>query len=127
MKKYWIEIDDSFLSFIEVIKHTKENISFVKKSKVDIDNIDALAVNIKNAIIVTKEDIKNIDSNALTAYVKDLKTTKSLLHIIIDKAINNVEHIIDSLPKDNYDNMSKEELIDILRNKENKENKEIRG
>ena len=124
MKKYWIEIDDNFLSFIEVIKHTKENISFVKKSKVDIDNIDALAVNIKNAIIVTKEDIKNIDSNALTAYIKDLKATKSLLHVIIDKAINNVERIIDSLPKDNYDNMSKEELIDILRNKENKE---IRG
>ena len=36
----------------------------------------------------------------------------------MNKSISNVESIIASLPKDNYDSMSKEELIALLREKQ---------
>ena len=118
MKKYWIEIEDRCISFYEVIKHTKDNLDFVKNNKAtDCENLDALIVNIKNALVVLPEDVNNIDRADLSKYIKDLKSSRAMINFFVNKAINNVESIIASLPKDNYDSMSKEELIALLRNK----------
>ena len=116
MRRTWVEINAS-IPFIKVIEHTKDNLEFVSNSKDDIENIDALIVNIKNAFIAIEEDLKGIDKNTLTRYVKDIKKSRELISLIMNKSINNIESIIASLPKDNYDSMSKEELIAILRNK----------
>ena len=106
------------IRFIDVIKHTKDNLDFVSKSKDNYENLDALIVNIKNSLAVIDEDVKNIDKDVLTTYIRNLKKSRELLMFIINKGINNVISIVDSLPKDNYDSMSKEELIALLREKQ---------
>ena len=118
MKKNYTEVIASLISFVKVIKHTKDNLEFVKQSKDDCENLDALIVNIKNALILIEEDVKSIDKHTLTKYVKDIKKSKELISFIMNKSISNVESIIASLPKDNYDSMSKEELIALLREKQ---------
>lgn len=105
------------IEFIDIIEHTKDNLDFVSKNKNDYENLDALIVNIKNALVVTKQDVNGIDKDTLTNYVKDVKKSKELMFFIMNKSINNIESIIASLPKDNYDSMSKEELIALLREK----------
>lgn len=106
------------IRFIDVIKHTKDNLDFVSKSKDNYENLDALIVNIKNSLAVIDEDVKNIDKDVLTTYIRNLKKSRELMLFIINKGINNIESIIASLPKDNYDSMSKEELIALLREKQ---------
>lgn len=103
------------ISFIDVIEHTKDNLDFVCKNKNEHENLDTLIVNIKNALNVLKQDANGIDKDTLTKYVKDIKKSKELISFIMNKSISNVESIIASLPKDNYDSMSKEELIALLR------------
>ena len=117
MRKTWIEIDNSLISFIEVIEHTKEIIEFIGNSKSDLENLDALIINIKNALIATKQDVNGINKNTLTKYVENLKKSRTCISFIMNKSINNIESLIASLPKDNYDSMSKEELIALLREK----------
>lgn len=115
MRKIWVEVNTNRPHFIKVIKHTRDNLKFVNDNKDDIENIDALIVNIKNAFLTIEEDIKGIDKNTLMEYLKDIKKSKELISFIMNKSINNIESIIASLPKDNYDSMSKEELIALLR------------
>lgn len=105
------------IKFIDVIKHTKDNIDFVSKSKDEYENLDALVVNIKNSLAVIDEDVKNIDKDDLRNYIVNLKRSRELMLSIINKGINNINALIASLPKDNYDSMSKEELIALLREK----------
>lgn len=116
MRKIYIEA--SSIPFIKIIEHTKDNLEFVSISKNDCENLDALIVNIKNAFIATEEDFKGINKDTLIKYVKDIKKSKELISFIMNKSISNIESIIASLPKDNYDSMSKEELITLLREKQ---------
>ena len=118
MKNIWVEVNTSSIPFTKIIEHTKENIEFESNNKDDCENLDALIVNIKNALVTVKQDINDIDKNILLNYLKDIKYSKKLISFIIDKSIINIESIIDSLPKDNYDSMSKEELIALLREKQ---------
>lgn len=106
------------ISFIHIIKHTKDNLDFVSKSKNDYKNLDALIFNIKCSLSVIDEDIKSVNKDDATNYITQLKRNKELMLSIINKGINNVKSIIASLPKDNYDSMSKEELIALLREKQ---------
>ena len=106
------------IRFVDVIEHTKDNLDFVSKSKNEYENLDALVVNIKNSLAVIDEDIKNVDKDDLTNYIVNLKRSRELMLCIINKGINNVNTLIASLPKDNYDSMSKEELIALLREKQ---------
>lgn len=108
------------IRFINVIKHTKDNLDFVIKSKDNYENLDALIVNIKNSLTVIDKDVENINKDVLTSYVRNLKRSRELLMFIINKGINNVISIVASLPKDNYDSMSKEELIALLRKQNSK-------
>ena len=106
------------IRFIDVIKHTKDNLDFVFKNKNDYENLDALIVNIKNALAVIKQDVNGIDKNTLTNYIKDIKKSKELIYFIMNKSIINIESILALSFKDNYDSMSKEELIALLREKQ---------
>ena len=118
MKKVCIKVNSADISFAKVIKHTKDNINFVCKSSDSFESLDALLVNIKNALVVLKEDVESISKDTLSKYLKDLKKSRGMITFFMNKGIANVESIIASLPKDNYDNMSKEELINLLRNKD---------
>ena len=71
MKKNYAEAIINLISFVDVIKHTKDNLEFVKQSKDDCENLAALIVNIKNALILIEEDVKSIDKHTLTKNVKD--------------------------------------------------------
>lgn len=117
--KGYIEINARFMPFIEVIEHTKDNIMFANSNKVEYcESLSALIVNIKNALIAKKQDLNDIDRHTLVDYVENLKKSRELISLIINKSIVNIESIIASLPKDNYDSMSKEELIALLREKQ---------
>lgn len=118
MTQIGIEVDVEDIHFSEIIKHTKDNINFVCKSSDSCESLDALLVNIKNALVVLKEDVESISKDTLSKYLKDLKKSRAMITFFMNKGIANVESIIASLPKDNYDSMSKEELIDLLRNKD---------
>ena len=118
MKNIWVEVNTSSMDFNEVIEHTKDILKFVNNNKDDCENLDALIVNIKNAIVATKQDVNSIDKDALVKYIEDIKRSKALIYFIMNKSIINMESIIASLPKDNYDSMSKEKLIALLREKQ---------
>lgn len=119
MKKDWFDIIeiDSF-TFKDIIQHTKDNVNYVAENDDDYENLDAIIVNIKNALSVTKRDLEGIDKVTLDNYLDDIRHTRGHLTRIVDKAVENVKHHIASLPKDNYDSMSKEELIALLREKQ---------
>ena len=117
MRKNWIEINADLIPFIKIIEHTKHNIEFVNNSNNDCENLNALMCNIQNALVVIKQDVIYINKDTLANYVQDIKKSKELISLIINKSINNIESIIASSHKDNYDSMSKKELIALLREK----------
>ena len=117
MKKVFVKVDAESTPFIKIIKHTKDNVNFVCNSSDSCENLDALVVNIQNALVVLEKDIIGIDKATLSKYLKDLKKSRAMINFFVNKGIANVESIIASSPKDNYDSMSKEELIALLRNK----------
>lgn len=118
MRKICFESNTKYVPFIDVIRHTKDNIKYVNNNNNDCENLEVLIFNIKKALIVVKQDIDYIDKDTLTDYVKYIKESRELISFIMNKSINNIESVIASLPKDNYDSMSKEELIALLREKQ---------
>lgn len=120
MRKIWIKFNDSLMPFIDIIEQTKDNIDFVNNSNNDFENLDALTFNIKNSLAAIKQDVIYINKDTLRNYVQAIKKSKELIDFIMNKSINNIESIIASLPKDDYDSMSKEELIALLREQNSK-------
>ena len=82
-----------------------------------VENLEKLIVNVLNSIIITEKDIKNISKDEFDDYIMSVKHTKRLIDVILDKNTKRLIQLSRTLPTDNYDSMSKEELIAILRNK----------
>lgn len=110
---YCIEANEE--SVLDIIEHSKYIVELAYKSTDYLKVVDALSVNIKNAIVFEECDAKHIDKKHIDEFYKNIRKTRNILYNIIDKQLSKLANINNN--KDNYDSMSKEELIALLRNK----------
>lgn len=77
---------------------------------------------ILNISKVSKEDILSVDKKDIVKYINNIRTVKREFNEYIDNAINIISNHNKSREKENVsddlDNLSREELIEIIRNKQ---------
>lgn len=70
-----------------------------------------------NKTLVNSGVLKYIHTDLLKQYMNALMNIKTITDKVFDDSFNSLKDIYESRPKDNYNNMTKEELIALLRNK----------
>lgn len=70
-----------------------------------------------NKTLINSGVLKYIGDDIIKEYMYALVKIKTIANKVFDNSFNSLKNIYESRPKDNYDNMTKEELIALLRNK----------
>lgn len=89
----------------------------LSKSNTEIIFANYISVIENNKALVSSEVLKYIGDNIIKEYMYALVKIKTIVNKVFDNSFNSLKEIYEARPKDNYDNMTKEELIALLRNK----------
>lgn len=89
----------------------------LSKSNTEVIFANYISVIENNKALAGSGVLKYIHTDLIKQYMTALVRIKTTINKVFDDSFNFIKEIYEARPKDNYDNMTKEELIALLRNK----------